>query len=490
MLALGALFALVPASAAESKVVWLCKPGLKSNPCDPALRTTYYRVADEQRVGTPKPPRSQGFDCFYVYPTVSDDKRALADRSIDPELRSIALYQAARYSQHCRVFAPVYRQVTLQSLLSGGVPNLQSPIPYGDVRAAFRTYLRKWGRGRGVVLIGHSQGTYVLRKLIADEIDTNRRLRGKLISAVLLGGNVTNRDFKRIPVCRRATQTACVIAFSAFNEPVPENAIFGRAPGGSKVVCTNPAALGGGSAPITSIYPSEPFAPGTTIGAATGALGVTQPQPPTPWAEIAGAYTARCSSAGGASVLQIGARPGAQSFKAVPDATWGLHLADANLGLGRPRVAGAPAGRGLGPARREVAPRGGGLDREALGRVAGLRREAYRLQCGTEVAAPLERDDLAVAKGPGVGFVLRQLRAAVPSSRVEGDDGHHGVAGREDIMELVLGSLERVGQRLERRHDPGGAASGAGVDRLRRVDPHGLAVEHLEQLAWPQIHRT
>ena len=44
---------------------------------------------------------------------------ANSDLTIDPEERSIALYQAARYSQYCRVFAPMYRQVTLTQLLKG-----------------------------------------------------------------------------------------------------------------------------------------------------------------------------------------------------------------------------------------------------------------------------------------------------------------------------------------------------------------------------------
>ena len=30
------------------------------------------------------------------------------------------LYQAARYTQHCRLFAPVYRQLTLQGIGLGG----------------------------------------------------------------------------------------------------------------------------------------------------------------------------------------------------------------------------------------------------------------------------------------------------------------------------------------------------------------------------------
>jgi len=58
---------------------------------------------------TPNP----NVDCFYVYPTVSDQKTPNANLHIDPEERSIALYQAARYSQYCRVFAPMYRNFAI-----------------------------------------------------------------------------------------------------------------------------------------------------------------------------------------------------------------------------------------------------------------------------------------------------------------------------------------------------------------------------------------
>ena len=48
---------------------------------------------------------------------------------------------------------------------------------YADVREAWRTYLRKYNHGRGVVLIGHSQGSFVLRQLIAEEIDRKPAVR-------------------------------------------------------------------------------------------------------------------------------------------------------------------------------------------------------------------------------------------------------------------------------------------------------------------------
>jgi hypothetical protein len=125
-----------------------------------------------------------------------------------------------------------------------------------------------------------------------------------------------------------------VIAFSTFNAPVPQNALFGRTSDSDlEILCTNPAALGGGSAKLTTIYPSAPFAPSVIGSAANLALG-DLPRPSTPWAAFPKAYSGRCSKAGGASVLQVKPLRGASTFTPTPDATWGLHLADANIALG------------------------------------------------------------------------------------------------------------------------------------------------------------
>ena len=124
----------VGAAAAKDQTVWLCKPGLADNPCKPGLSTTQISPTGEV-LGTSQPKaKKPKVDCFYVYPTVSDDKSRNSDLSIDPEERSIALYQAARYSQRCRVFAPMYRQITLQALFSGQpVTEEESALAYGDV---------------------------------------------------------------------------------------------------------------------------------------------------------------------------------------------------------------------------------------------------------------------------------------------------------------------------------------------------------------------
>ncbi len=338
-----AVAALAAAGTASARTVWLCRPGQTPDPCDVSLDTTVFSpTLHKLRVIHPKRDTKPAIDCFYVYPTVSDQSTPLANLHIDPEERSVALYQAARYSQYCRVFAPMYRQVTLSGLFSGKVTAKQQKIPLSDVRAAFATYMRKYNHGRGFVLIGHSQGAFVLEQLIARDIDRRPAVRKQLVSALLFGGNVLVKrstgvggTFQHVPACRSATQLACVIAFSTYDQVPPANSLFGRTDvAGEQVLCTNPAALGGGAANVDPVFPAQHFASGTQTGSSITALKLTQPTASTTWVSEPGAYRARCSSAGGANVLQITPQGGAQTPQPAPDPTWGLHLLDANVALG------------------------------------------------------------------------------------------------------------------------------------------------------------
>jgi Protein of unknown function (DUF3089) len=310
------------------------------DPCTPGLSTTVYTpLLKAVRVVHPAPVRRPAIDCFYVYPTVSDQKTTFANFHIDQQERSIALYQAARYSQYCKVYAPMYRQLTLSQL---GKTNINAARPLNDVRSAFAIYLRQYNHGRGFVLIGHSQGSFVLRALIAKDVDSKPAVRSRMLSAILLGGNVLVKrgqgiggDFKHVPACRSDSQLGCVIAFSTFDQVPPANSLFGRTTTkGDQVLCTNPAALTGGSAVLDPIFPSQPFDPGSTLSAGIKLLGLTQPTPKTVWSEEGTSYRGRCSTAGGASVLEITALHGAQVAHPSPDPTWGLHLLDANIALG------------------------------------------------------------------------------------------------------------------------------------------------------------
>jgi hypothetical protein len=100
------------------------------------------------------------------------------------------------------------------------------------------------------------------------------------------------------------------------------------------VLCTNPAALGGGSGNITPIYPTKPPPPGSTIAAAASLLNLQLPTASTTWITAPDSYKANCSTAGGANVLNVTPLGGAPVLKPSPSPTWGLHLEDANIALG------------------------------------------------------------------------------------------------------------------------------------------------------------
>ncbi|MGO9882482.1 MAG: DUF3089 domain-containing protein [Solirubrobacteraceae bacterium] len=354
------------AQAADASVVWLCKPGQHPDPCTAGLSTTVYSpTLRKLRVAHPRAVRDPKIDCFYVYPTVSDQTTDNANLEIDPEERSIALYQAARYSQYCRVFAPVYRQVTVPALLrveSGQSLSASAlQLPMTDVLNAFETYLHRYNHGRGFVLIGHSQGSLVLEQVIAKAVDSKPAVRKRMLSAILLGGNVLVKrgravggTFHHIPACQSDVQLSCVIAYSTFDQAPPADSLFGRTSvAGERVLCTNPAALLGAST-VDPIFPARPFAPGSLLAGWISLMGLKQPMPATVWGTEPGAYRARCESVAGANVLELTALRGAQVAQPSPTPEWGLHLLDANIELGDlvtlvSREAHAFARRGLVP---------------------------------------------------------------------------------------------------------------------------------------------
>ena len=115
---------------------------------------------------------------------------------------------------------------------------------------------------------------------------------------------------------------------------VPANALFGHTSiAGLQVLCRNPAALGGGSAPLDSVFPTEPFAPGTILGLLTPLVGFTVPQVSTPWVEAEGPTTATAHRRTTPTSCRSPNRT-ERHLNPIPDATWGLHLVDTNIAFG------------------------------------------------------------------------------------------------------------------------------------------------------------
>ncbi|HXS02299.1 MAG TPA: DUF3089 domain-containing protein, partial [Pyrinomonadaceae bacterium] len=177
-----------PSNDYSKAETWLCRPG-RHDACDVDLTTTVIsangKLTREPWTANPKAP----IDCFYVYPTVSMDPTPNSDMVAGEEELNVVKVQAARFGSQCRVYAPLYRQVTLaalRSVLAGRPAAVDRNLTYNDVLNAWNYYLTHDNQGRGVVLIGHSQGSMVLTELIKREID-GKPIQRQLISALLLG---------------------------------------------------------------------------------------------------------------------------------------------------------------------------------------------------------------------------------------------------------------------------------------------------------------
>jgi hypothetical protein len=328
---------------------WLCRPGLTDNPCTSGLASTAVARDGVTHAELVPGAGNTKVDCFYVYPTVSDQSTINANLAIGLAEGEVAIAQASRFSQDCRVYAPVYRQVTLNALNHPArITRADALIAYDGVLAAFRDYLAHYNHNRGIVFIGHSQGASILIKLLKDEIDPKPKLRRLLVSALLLGGNVTVRkgrttggDFEHIPLCRSNTQTGCVVAYSTFTSKPPSNSQFGRTTSDAGVAllaphhvspdiaiaCVNPAAPAGGQALL------DPYLPSLFLQFSGSSLQVA-----TPWVSFPDQYTATCESSGNATWLQVthtGGTPDQRPLLGqLVDPALGLHVLDLNIALG------------------------------------------------------------------------------------------------------------------------------------------------------------
>jgi hypothetical protein len=325
---------------------WLCHPNRKKgekDACDVDLTTTVVASDGKTTIEKWQSNPKAGIDCFYVYPTVSLDSTPNSDMIAGREELSVVHQQFARFGSQCRVFAPLYRQITLpalQAMLTGKPMAMNPMLGYNDVVDAWNYYLQHDNQGRGIVLIGHSQGSSVLSQLLAQEID-GKPVQSKLVSALLLGWNVAvpkDKDvggaFKSIPLCHAVNQTGCLITYASFRatSPPPANTKFGKVPGENMVsACVNPAAIGGGPGELHSYLNASGW---------KSDVAVT-----TPFVSAPGLISGECVNDGTASYLAITVN--ANSADPRPDditgdvitngqvqKDWGFHLIDVNLSMG------------------------------------------------------------------------------------------------------------------------------------------------------------
>jgi hypothetical protein len=294
-------------------------------------------------------------DCFYVYPTISTDPAGNSTLTPGPGERRAVEQQFAALSSVCKPYAPMYRQITLAGLISAmsGKPlPMDRELAYADVAAAWKHYLAEFNKGRGVVLIGHSQGSRWLADLLRREID-GQPVQKRIVAVYLAGynfevpaGQLVGGTLKTMPLCTKAAQTGCVVTWTSFraSAPPPENSRYGvsRKPG-VEIGCVDPVALS--QKPLSSYLSVKANLLGVADAQSEWQTLVAAQAQDADFVDLPGLLSTRCAKSGNLSYLAVDLTPPADGRqpadipgdirsqgKVLRD--WGLHLVDVNLVMG------------------------------------------------------------------------------------------------------------------------------------------------------------
>jgi len=315
---------------------WVCRADIHDI-CDDPEPLTNVAADGSLTIEDSAPAVDPPLDCFYVYPTVSEDPTYNSDLVAGTET-SVTQLQAARFNQVCTVYAPMYHSVTLAGLFGTATGQFAEgwDLAYQDVLDAWRHYLANDNHGRPVVIIAHSQGSFHVVRLLREEIDPNPEQRSLIASAIIPGtsfqvapGQDVGGDTQNMPLCRAPEQVGCVITFQSYRDAVPPlpGALFGAPGADTESACVNPAALAGGAALLDGAGPTGPW----VFTDPDEAAAIT-----TPFVGVPGLITAECKVKDGYSYLAITinadpADPRADDIPGDGAPNWGLHTVDLSI---------------------------------------------------------------------------------------------------------------------------------------------------------------
>ncbi len=274
-----AAFEALPKTDAEGYAradMWLARP---DKPGNAALWTpTGHKPAAKPRAAM-----------FFIHPT-SYLERARWNAPLDDRIANdrAALFlrgQATAFNESATIWAPRYRQATFGAFLTGQAEAQQAlDLAYGDVLAAFDSFLTQIGPDQPIILAGHSQGALHLMRLLRERV-AGKPLAKRIVAAWVVGWPISvaaDLPALGLPECRTATETGCILSWQSFAEPADPSLIVtsyeastgltGKPRKGTPMLCTNPitgtpGATAPASANLGTLVPSDDMGTGTLVPA-------------------------------------------------------------------------------------------------------------------------------------------------------------------------------------------------------------------------------
>ena len=207
---------------------------------------------------------------FFVHPTSMYDRShwnaQLTDTATNSRAELLTQGFASPFSAARELWAPRYRQATAGTFLTDRPDAARAlDAAYGDVLAAFDTFLAHTARHLPIVLVGHSQGALHMMRLMRDRV-AGTPLAPRIAAAYLVGWPISldhDLPLMGLPACSAPDQSGCVLSWQSFAEPADPALVleaYARMPGldgkkrkGSPFLCTNPlTGEAGGSAPASA----------------------------------------------------------------------------------------------------------------------------------------------------------------------------------------------------------------------------------------------
>lgn len=214
-----------------------------------AQEPDYARAADWAYwcVGENKPA-----DLFIVCPTVDlgtggNKNMSLADNEAKKNFYGALNMERGIYEQHCRMYAPYYRQAVLADYdlpANGAEPYFN--LAYKDVRAAFVYYMQHENNGRPFVLAGFSQGAEMCLRLLK-EFGNEDFVKNNMAACYAIGWRFTPQEAEKYPYIQPAKCADDLGKVIIFNSEAPEVTSSAIVPEGVKTFAINPLTWSCGS---------------------------------------------------------------------------------------------------------------------------------------------------------------------------------------------------------------------------------------------------
>ena len=189
------------------RAMWIARPDI---PANPALWTPAGYT----------PEASPKAAVFFIHPTsyIGRDhwNATLDDAETNARAAIFLRGQASAFNAAGEIWSPRYRQATFGAFLTSVTDaNRALDLAYGDVAAAFATFVGQVDPKRPIILAGHSQGALHLTRLLREQI-AGKPIAKRIVAAYVVGWPVsktTDLAALGLPECTRPDQARCLLGW-------------------------------------------------------------------------------------------------------------------------------------------------------------------------------------------------------------------------------------------------------------------------------------